>query len=106
MTEEEKQTEFLNQNRLKIIEKALENEHKVGYVQMIADSNLQLIERSLKFIEGKFNSEEYTQIGGKKPLYPEKVVEPFFIYFRVLWFHNKTVWQAKQLLFLEKLDGL
>ena len=106
MTEEENQTEFLNQNRFKIIEKALENEHKIGYVQMIADSNLQLIERSLKFIEGKFNSGEYTQIGNKQPLDPHNVIEPFYIYFRVLWFHNKTVWQAKQLLFLEKLDGL
>lgn len=103
MTEEEKQTEFLNVNHLKIIEKGLENEHKVGYVQVIVNNDFHLIEKSLKFVEANINSEEYTQIGSKGPSDPEKVIKPFYIYFRVLWFHNKTVWHAKQLLFLEKL---
>ncbi len=59
---EQKQLQFIQDNRSFIVETCLENRDKNGYLRLYVDENFDLIESSVVFIEGDFNKEEFNEI--------------------------------------------
>ena len=92
-----KQLDFLKSNQTKIVEECYNNENKIGYLQLYVDSNFNLIETSVEFIEGEFNRDEFTQREPVKAIAPERIKDAVFIYYSILWWDNKTKWDIKEL---------
>ena len=97
-----KQLEFLKSNHTKIVEECYKNENKIGYLQLYVDSNFNLIETSVEFIEGEFNREDFIQREPVKAIAPERIKNAFFIYYSILWWDNKTKWDIKELVLLSE----
>lgn len=93
-----KQLEFLENYHTKIVEECIKNEKKTGYLQLYVDNSFNLIDNSLKFIEGDFSIEDFTYREPVKPIAPEKKKEAMFIYYSILWWDNKTKWDIKELI--------
>lgn len=96
-TRENKQLEFLQKNMTTILNTALENKTKIGYVNLYADNNFNLVTNSLRFKECDFDKESFTSITFPNVPQPTAVIEAEFIYYSVLWFDNKTKWQVREL---------
>ena len=92
-----KQKEFLDKNLSRIYREALNNEDKIGYVSVYADNNFKLVENSLEFVEGDFDTSEFTLGESPTVLNPQEIEEAFFIYYVILWADNKTKWMVKEL---------
>jgi DNA-directed RNA polymerase specialized sigma54-like protein len=96
---EQKQLQFIQDNRSFIVETCLENRDKNGYLRLYVDENFDLIESSVMFMEGEFNREEYLQVKELQPegIDPNKITEAMFIYYSILWWDNKTRWDVREL---------
>ena len=97
-----KQLKFITNNHYKIIEECFKNESKTGYLRLYVDNDFNLIENSVKFIEGDFNREEFTQRGPVKAIAPERIKDAIFIYYSIRWWDNKTIWNVKELILLSE----
>ena len=95
---EKKQVEFYNRNIVKIMNLALQNENKIGYVEVYADNDFNIMEDTLEFKIGKFKKKEFTPLREFKVLNPELIIDACYIYFEILWHYDKTKWQVKQLI--------
>ena len=96
---ENKQLEFLQKNHSQIVKKALENENKIGFVELFVDKDFKLLGNGLKFIESDFNKETFTLATiPTHPLTTLEILDAEFIYYTVLWFDNKTKWQVKEII--------
>jgi hypothetical protein len=113
---EQKQVEFFEKYNHLIIEEYLKNENNIGYVQIFADNEFELIP-PVKFIKGDFDTKSFVKL--EDILYKSKnlktiselqesqkglnkIIDSAFMYCEILWFDNKTKWQIKGLM----LDGL
>ncbi len=92
-----KQLDFITNNHSRIVEECYKNENKIGYLKLYVDNEFNLIENSIKFIEGEFNREEFTKKESVKAIAPEKIKDASFIYYSILWFDNKSTWNIKEL---------
>ena len=97
-----KQLEFIANNYSRIVNECIKNESKPGYLQLYVDNDFKLIENSVRFIEGDFNREEFTQREPLKPIAPDRINEAFFIYYSILWWDNKTKWEVKELILISE----
>lgn len=97
-----KQLEFINSYHATILKECYKNESKTGYLELYVDSSFNLIETSIKFIEGEFNRDEFNQREPVKAIAPERIKDAFFIYYSILWFDNKTKWDIKELVLLSE----
>lgn len=83
----EKIFKFLKKNRYRIIDLALENRNKVGYVYAEANVRFQFVEPAFQFMEGKFDVKKFLRMNkGLKPYQPETTTETFFAYYEI-FFH-------------------
>ena len=99
---EVKQLEFLAGNHHRIVAECYKNENKTGYLQLYVDNDFNVIENSVKFIEGDFNREDFTQREPVKAIAPERIKDALFIYYSILWWDNKTKWNIKELVLLSE----
>ena len=97
-----KQLEFLKSSHAKIVKECYKNESKTGYLRLYVDTDFNLIETSVEFIEGEFNRDEFNQREPVKAIAPERIKDAFFIYYSILWFDNKTKWNIKELVLLSE----
>ena len=96
---ENRQLEFINSNRSTIIKECLANESKTGYLQLLADSDFNLVEASVRFIEGDFNKDEFTDMSSDKltTIDPDEIQEAIYVYYSILWEDDKTKWNVRGL---------
>lgn len=99
---EANQLEFIKNNHYRIVEECYKNENKTGYLQVYVDNDFNLIENSVKFIEGDFNRDEFTQREPVKAIAPERIKDAIFIYYSILWWDNKTKWNIKEMVLLSE----
>jgi hypothetical protein len=97
---EQRQLELLNAIHPMIVKECLRNESKTGYLQLYVDNDFNLIESSVEFIDGGFDSGEFVQREPIKPIAPERVKDAINIYYSILWWDNKTKWNVKELVLI------
>lgn len=97
-----KQKEFMYDIKERIVRVAIENDNKRGYVSLYATNEFEVLNNEVKFIEEDFNEEEFFLAKTPKSMNPEKVKDVICIYYKILWFHNKKVWLAKELILIEE----
>lgn len=97
-----KQIEFLNKHHATIVKECYKNENKTGYLQLYVDSDFNLIQTSLVFIEGEFNKQDFIDKEPLKAISPERIKDAIYIYYSILWWDNKTKWNIKELVLLSE----
>lgn len=99
---EKRQLDFITAIHDRIVRECLKNEKKTGFLLLCADVNFSLVENSLVFMEGAFNTKDYIQFTFKNVVSPERVKEAVYIYYSILWLDNQTKWNVKELILLPK----
>ena len=97
-----KQKEFMNRYHATIVKECYKNESKTGYLKLYVDTDFNLIENSLRFIEGEFNKEDFLSRAPAKAIAPERIKDAIYIYYSILWWDNKTKWDIKELVLLSE----
>ena len=102
MKREERQLEFINNNRLAILSECLKHKNETGYARALADENFKLV--SLKFIAKEFDPREFINTLGTPPKMETPPDVVLNVYFEILWLDNKTKWQGREIVLQKGQD--
>ena len=91
--------DFYRDNQLRIYEEYLKNKDKTGFLRFYVDADFNIIEKTLKFIEGDFDTSEFINQNNEIVADSEFIdIEAINIYYKIYWEANKTILQAKEVL--------
>lgn len=101
----DKQLEFLHNNYTLIMAGCYQHEDKIGYLQLMANKDFELVEDSVKFIEGDFNKDEFFLLDPIETTFQYKFKRCYYMYYSIVWLDHGIVWNFKELtLVVEKFN--